>query len=360
MCGARRVCFVLLRVNCQNIPILSIPGFNVYTQFELEVDERFGLYAGCNPDPGTGIFSCRAFGEGCWHDDPAARHEFGGVCHTDECYCAAYVHEAVGRSVCNMCEANASWHHDTPMWRQVEALGRLLNGSWFSTQTAGECAAGERVGKDCWWRIVRQVRNVNASCVSDRIVQAVTDHNPQCFAGCSAPPQRSSPCFISCLFDTLVGSGAVSEGSGGMSKQEVLAPFLQAFASADPRCAPASERAGFEPALHSPPKELASDQHFTPSRIRTRALHSPPKELASDQHFTPSRIRTSIFHSLPGPCGGRADPSLPHELPFSPGGRGRDGGCPEVPPCPTPCVPPVMDASRDAAERLLLGGRYAI
>jgi hypothetical protein len=134
-----------------------------------------------------------------------------------------------------------------------------------------------------------------------------------------------------------VGSGAVSEGSGGMSKQEVLAPFLQAFASADPRCAPASERAGFEP-----------------------ALHSPPKELASDQHFTPSRIRTSIFHSLPGPCGGRADPSLPHELPFSPGGRGRDGGCPEVPPCPTPCVPPVMDASRDAAERLLLGGRYAI
>ena len=46
-------------VNCQNVPILSIPDFNVYTEFEIEVDERFGEYAGCNPDPNTGQFSCR-------------------------------------------------------------------------------------------------------------------------------------------------------------------------------------------------------------------------------------------------------------------------------------------------------------
>ena len=86
------------------------------------MDERFGLYAGCNPDPSTGIFSCEDFGGGCWYDDPVVRRSFAPDCRATECACPAYEKKAVGRSVCNMCYRNASLHHDTPMWRQVEAL----------------------------------------------------------------------------------------------------------------------------------------------------------------------------------------------------------------------------------------------
>eukprot|EP00966_Prymnesium_polylepis_P210739 4879515-Prymnesium_polylepis.1 len=78
-----------------------------------------------------------------------------------------------------MCERNATWHHDTPSWRQVERLGQTMNGAWFSTQAAGECRGPhDVVGRDCWWRLVEQRRNVNASCVSDRVLAAVKQHNP--------------------------------------------------------------------------------------------------------------------------------------------------------------------------------------
>jgi hypothetical protein len=55
-------------VTCANVPILSIPGFNVYQQFVLEVDTRFGEYNECNPDPDTGVFACvaRHFSRGGW------------------------------------------------------------------------------------------------------------------------------------------------------------------------------------------------------------------------------------------------------------------------------------------------------
>jgi hypothetical protein len=45
-------------VTCANVPILSIPNFNVYQQSRMTVDTRFGEYNECNPDPSSGIFKC--------------------------------------------------------------------------------------------------------------------------------------------------------------------------------------------------------------------------------------------------------------------------------------------------------------
>ena len=44
---------------CQNVPILSIPNFNVYGSFVIEYQDRFGPYNECNPDPNDGAFHCR-------------------------------------------------------------------------------------------------------------------------------------------------------------------------------------------------------------------------------------------------------------------------------------------------------------
>ncbi|CAE8617093.1 unnamed protein product [Polarella glacialis] len=71
------------QVNCKNTPILSIPGFNVYTEFVVEVDTRFGEYLMCNPDPDTGIFSCAAGPDGwrgCWYDNPQWHKDFASLC----------------------------------------------------------------------------------------------------------------------------------------------------------------------------------------------------------------------------------------------------------------------------------------
>ena len=48
---------------CANVPILSIPNFNVYQQSVLEIDTRFGEYNLCNPDEQTGRFVCLTPGE---------------------------------------------------------------------------------------------------------------------------------------------------------------------------------------------------------------------------------------------------------------------------------------------------------
>ena len=209
-------------INCENIPILSIPGFNVYTKSLVEADPRFSAYKGCNPDPRTGVFHCKILGNSsgsCWYDAPQ-REDFIDVCDAGSCRCAAYDADAVGAATCNMCERNATWHPDTLMWRQVEALGQKLNGTWYSTQAEGECAPGEVVGRECWWRVVRLERNVNATCVNDRVVAAVEAAGEPCFAACGADvANRTSSCWIHCLFSTLVGS---------MSKAQILAPFERA------------------------------------------------------------------------------------------------------------------------------------
>merc|ERR1719272_627756 len=85
---------------CQNIPILSIPNFNVYEQFTVEYDTRFGHYNECNPDPVTGIFRCvpqrSSRGQSCWYDNPQWKQDFANDCQMSECECNTVDHLSVG------------------------------------------------------------------------------------------------------------------------------------------------------------------------------------------------------------------------------------------------------------------------
>eukprot|EP01065_Artemidia_motanka_P043694 TRINITY_DN6096_c1_g1_i1.p1 TRINITY_DN6096_c1_g1~~TRINITY_DN6096_c1_g1_i1.p1 ORF type:complete len:418 (+),score=120.14 TRINITY_DN6096_c1_g1_i1:55-1254(+) len=91
-----------LNTLCANQPILQIPAFNVYTQFTVEMDDRFGPYAPCNPDSSTGLFTCNHYdakkGE-CWWNMTSHPEEFAGVCSRDKCECEALLTEVVGREV---------------------------------------------------------------------------------------------------------------------------------------------------------------------------------------------------------------------------------------------------------------------
>jgi hypothetical protein len=85
---------------CQNIPILSIPNFNVYEQFTVEYDTRFGHYNECNPDPDTGIFRCvpqqHSRTPTCWYDNPQWKIDFADDCSMSQCTCETVDHKSVG------------------------------------------------------------------------------------------------------------------------------------------------------------------------------------------------------------------------------------------------------------------------
>ena len=59
-----------------------------------------------------------------------------------------------------------------------------MNGTWFSTQRAGQCGPEGR-GKHCWWRIAETKRTVNQSCVDQRVIDAVkTARGSGCWDQC--------------------------------------------------------------------------------------------------------------------------------------------------------------------------------
>ena len=92
-------------ITCANVPILSIPNFNLYQQFILEVDSRMGQYSECNPNPQTGVFACSHYthhsshGGRCWYDDPTYASSFSSACSRSNCSCDAITTDSVGREL---------------------------------------------------------------------------------------------------------------------------------------------------------------------------------------------------------------------------------------------------------------------
>lgn len=107
-----------------------------------------------------------------------------------------------------------------------------MNGTWYSTEAPGECEAGQVVGKDCAWRLVKQTRNINATCVNNNVVNVITSRNESCFDGCGPDKHnRQSTCWIECLFDIISGTG---QSNPPMTAEEIVSPFKKSFQSNDP------------------------------------------------------------------------------------------------------------------------------
>ena len=107
----------------------------------------------------------------------------------------------------------------------------LLAGTWFSTQEPGECKPGQVVGKDCWWREVKQTAQVNASCVNEFMINKVkAQRQGECFDLCPHPTDDASDCFIRCLFETLTGNATASPPLPPTPRQVIIDAFEAAFA----------------------------------------------------------------------------------------------------------------------------------
>ena len=114
-------------------------------------------------------------------------------------------------------------------------LSEIMNGTWYSTQAAGECTEpGDVLGKDCWWRVIEQTRAVNATCVNDNMIAAiVAQRKGACFDDCASPTDESSDCWIRCFFETIVGNTSATPPLPATSKALIIGAFEASFASDD-------------------------------------------------------------------------------------------------------------------------------
>lgn len=241
---------------CENSPILQIPGFNVYTATKVEADARMGDYAQCQPgnwkDP---AFKCYVFDGSlpdgstpkhqCWYNftsRPEWKTEFADVCKMSDCGCAAVFSLSVGREYPSTSRGFKPRPKppagDTDLKHYVGwaagQLGTILNGTWYSTRKAGQCKAGQQIGKDCWWREIEQTRMVNATCVNDNMVRAVQLRQPSCFKDCPRPNDQNSDCWVQCLFETIVGNATKSPPLPPTPKAVIVRAFEQSFESDSP------------------------------------------------------------------------------------------------------------------------------
>lgn len=322
---------------CENDALLQIPGFNVYIAVDVEFDDRFGDYAECNPLkelPHT--FNCTHWHHGrtsCWnknYDHPEWADDFKGVCDERECVCDAVETLSVGREFpkfgkplppagfpakcsedfypiegyansnsrtvyktmesvshgdcCGACaqgndarEGTCGSYTYTPSsatdpysngtcilhghtsnddlspahgshtgWFQGDdtknfvetasmSLSNIMNGSWYSTQEAGMCHAGQTVGEDCWWKVIEQKRSVNATCVNDRMIDKVVSSsaNGDCFNDCADPKDQNSACWIHCFFETIIGNASKTPPLPATKRELILDAFEAAFDATD-------------------------------------------------------------------------------------------------------------------------------
>eukprot|EP00658_Telonema_sp_P-2_P061336 TRINITY_DN50042_c0_g1_i1.p1 TRINITY_DN50042_c0_g1~~TRINITY_DN50042_c0_g1_i1.p1 ORF type:complete len:396 (-),score=75.78 TRINITY_DN50042_c0_g1_i1:425-1612(-) len=171
----------------------------------------------------------------CWYTDPTYNITFADVCDRAKCACDAIMTESVGREEHAMCwnQSSAVQHqqldssdYDSRWFRYVEGLACLLDGTWYSTRAEGECK-GTAVGDGCWWRLAATHRTVNSTCVDDRVIEAVRSERPGCWGGCPQPHNRTTACWLDCLFETMLGNA--SAGVPAMDRNQLVSPFLAAF-----------------------------------------------------------------------------------------------------------------------------------
>jgi hypothetical protein len=68
-----------------------------------------------------------------------------------------------------------------------------------------------------------------------RVIQAVQKHRGgDCWSKCAQPTNSSTPCFLDCLFSTMLGYKIAAPPLAPMSPTAIAAAFTGAFKSSDP------------------------------------------------------------------------------------------------------------------------------
>jgi len=116
---------------------------------------------------------------------------------------------------------------DWSCWR--DNIPRKTAGMWYSTLEEGQCT-GKNEG-NCSWT-VKATKTVNETCMHESLVDAVRDYSPDCFQSCAQPKNESSPCFIGCFFDAILGPESRNSSDhpiSGMPFSTLQAGWTRAF-----------------------------------------------------------------------------------------------------------------------------------
>jgi len=321
---------------CSNEPILQIPQFNVYEQFQVEMDSRFGDYAECNPSSeAPHDFGCTHFHHSgsCWYNDPKNPQwatEFASVCSKSECECDVIESKAVGSENINT------------------TFGAFSNQSY---------------PQSCVAEGFRQYNNYFPKGIPGKVVTGISEAD--CCSKCSS-------------------LGKFCKGYGYEYDKGVCTPFTVLF-TGEPR--PGSSLGFSDPSdpairtLELQTGKLASIMNGTWYSTQAAGECQPGQKIGDGDCYwrvlnmtrnvnatcvnnnlvqAAIAVRPTCWQGCPQPTNqsslcwiqclfdtvtGNPQKNVPpmkreqlvsaFEASFSP-----DGGCPEVPPCPTPCVPP--------------------
>ena len=111
-----------------------------------------------------------------------------------------------------------------------------IGGYWFSTQVDGMCTGSATPGdsSSCSWKVDKVLKFTNESCVNARFDAAVVATGKACFANCTQPLNTSDTCYTTCYAKTLEGDHSTSPPTTGMTKDQILKPWVTAFTEDDP------------------------------------------------------------------------------------------------------------------------------
>lgn len=123
-----------------------------------------------------------------------------------------------------------------PIWPGMDKLEFYMRnlvdrvgGTWYSTFDIGEC--GNPAATSCEWRLVENVKKVNATCHSTSLRNTLVSKGSACFQGCNHPLNTTDSCYLACYYETLLGSDAGTKypSTGGMINTEIVSMWTDAF-----------------------------------------------------------------------------------------------------------------------------------
>lgn len=238
----------------------------------MEVDSRFTKYSACNFCNGTDPFSRKPCQKGTYSCD--CENFSGGKCATGrvgrqnvsrmfanhrthaceqvvEETCGPYQHSflhcrwclqrhasAIKQASCSksdllgFCPSPLPFRWCTPAsksyecWRQN--IPKKTGGLWYSTLKNSLCNSTSAPGS-CGWRVLSS-SSVREECLRESLITRVERASPECFRGCGKQRNQTSPCWIGCFFDTVLGPHARNSSIvQGLPMPELISSWKKPF-----------------------------------------------------------------------------------------------------------------------------------